>query len=105
MQPDTSIPAQDPRSADPAVLVLPPRPTAADRAALMDFLSAHMDRPVRLVARDKRCVDGLELQILLTAQRHWAARSLGFAVTEIPPLVAGMLRHLGVEPHMLGEEA
>jgi hypothetical protein len=77
------------------------QPASDALPALRAFLTSQSDGPVRLSAMGLRRIDGLMLQELLAAARHWSRRGLGFDVADRSPAMAEMLTLLGVQDDML----
>jgi hypothetical protein len=73
---------------------LPARPSLPDREALIGFLNAAQDVPVRIAAGALRRHDTLTYQILLAATRDRLPRGLATTV-ELPGKLAQELENLG----------
>ena len=70
--------------------------------ALMTFLNAHRNQPVRLSLRNQKRTDSRLVQLLLTATRSWAARDLGFDVADLPTRLAQDYVRLGLNGQNTG---
>jgi len=80
---------------------LPERVDLTADCGLEAFLRAHQGSPVRLQAAGLRRLDGLLVQYLLAVAQDWAARGLGFVVTDVRVEQAAILRLVGVGPDHL----
>ena len=68
---------------------------------LLTFLKNVQDRPVEIQCDDISRMDAQNLQILLSAQRKWAAAGLQFQMTRITATARDSLGLLGLEMSQL----
>lgn len=63
---------------------------------LIPFLLNARGKQVTVSARDVGRLDSYRLQVLLVAQRQWAAEGIEFSVTDTSPAFAASLERLGL---------
>lgn len=71
---------------------------------LVPFLLGALKAPVTVSARDVARLDSHRLQLLLVAQRQWAADGALFKVTDMSPTFRDGLERLGIAADHFDEE-
>lgn len=69
---------------------------------LMSFLEGHGDQSVRISMRHQKRPDSRVVQVLLTADRAWKGRDLGFDVSDLPPRLVQDFTRLGLNAENTG---
>ncbi|WP_235953330.1 hypothetical protein [Salipiger sp. PrR002] len=78
--------------------VLDPARNRNGEDPLVPFLLGARHAPVSISVRDVLRLDAHRLQILLVAQKQWAAETLPFSLTEITESFRSGLERLGLSP-------
>lgn len=81
------------------------RADPACNADLLAQLCANPGLPARISAAKRRRIDVPLLQILLSAQRHWAANGLDFCLADVSADQQAGLHLMGITADMLRLEA